>query len=290
MKRYHRSVMTREVIEYICISESGRYADFTFGEGGHSEALIEKGASEVTAFDRDPEAVATYREGGDLKADPRLRLIQAPFSECAEHIAPGSLDGIVMDLGVSTRQLVVGERGFSFSSPGPLDMRMDTENLPPLSDWLSRISPTELARQLEKNADLRKALPLARDLLEEYRRGRVETTADLAQIAGSRSGKRHPATVIFLALRMMVNDELGEIERGIPAALRCLKPGGRLAVITFHSTEDRCVKLITRQLAAEGRVSLVLKKPLSPGRDELVQNPRARSAKLRCVEKIDDNG
>jgi len=301
MEKFHRSVMVAEAMDLLRISAQGRYLDCTFGEGGHTQAMLAAGAAEVVGLDRDREALTIYAEAGELRADPRLTLKHGRFSD-THRLFTSAFDGILMDLGVSTRQLLLAKRGFSFSQTGPLDMRMDAagESLT-LGQHLSQISAEELAEQLERNADLTRTLPMARDLLDSYRNGKITNTNELSKIMGQRWGKRHPATVLFLALRMMVNEEWEEIEAGIPAAVDALKPGARLVVITFHSTEDRVVKRLFKLLSGKcacewgaticacpkvKRVSLVTKKPLVPSREEMRTNPRARSAKMRCVEKL----
>lgn len=209
-------------------------------------------------------------------------------------------DGVLVDLGVSTRQLLKPERGFSFAVPGPLDMRMNASAGPTLDEKLETMDLEELASSFWRNADLQHPYGFARRVLEAHRAGKLKTTADIATLAGNRrEGKSHPATALFLALRMLVNDEMGEIETGIPPLLDALVTGGRLAVITFHSTEDRVVKKMFQQLAGRcicgevvclcprvEKVSLVLRKPLTASDAELHDNPRSRSAKLRVIEKI----
>lgn len=294
--------MLRECLDYLRVRPGGHYADLTFGEGGHSEAMIKAGAAQVVAVDRDTMALDQYRQAGEFREDPRLELHHGRFSEFSRLASARDLDGILIDLGVSTQQLLRAERGFSFGASGPLDMRMNASGEErTLEEMLASANVEELADALERNTDMKPALPIARALLDAYRRGTVHNTGDLAGLAKASGGKRHPATVIFLALRMWVNQELKEIEEGIPPLLDCLKPGGRLAVITFHSTEDRAVKLLFKGLSGKcvcppgkricecpkvRRVELVLKKPLEPTREELRANPRARSAKLRCVEKL----
>jgi len=300
-ERVHIPVLLAEVLEYIGLKEGGTYADLTFGEGGHTEELLRRGAARVDSCDRDGAALAHYREVGEFRADPRLVLHHTRFSDWAKQAPEGTYDGILIDLGVSTRQLLTPERGFSFAGSGPADMRMNPQEDESLLEKLKHISEKELARILEKNTDLYPSVPVARLIREAAHRGEIETTADLVKVLGGKGGKRHPATVIFLALRMWVNDELGEIEKTLNEAVRALKPGGRLVVITFHSTEDRQVKRGFRWLSgkcvcppeARGcdcpKVALVkdvTKKPVDPSREEMRRNPRSRSAKLRIVEKL----
>jgi len=300
MERLHRPVLLSEVIEIIKIKHGGVYADFTFGEGGHTEAFLRAGAGQVFSTDRDSEALRLYREHGEFRQDPRLSLFHTRFSEFKAFAGKTRFDGILADLGVSTRQLVVPERGFSFSASGPLDMRMDPASGTTLDEKLDTMDLEELASSLWRNADLKHPYGVARRVLEAHRAGKLKTTADLAALFNDRreKGKSHPATALFMALRMIVNEELKEIETGLPEAVDLLCPGGRLAVITFHSTEDRVVKKLFQELAGRcicaqhpclcprvEKVSLVTKKPFTPSAEELATNPRARSAKLRCVEK-----
>lgn len=288
-----------ECLEALQVTRCGTFLDLTFGEGGHTEAMLAGGASRVIAFDQDAQTLARYREHGALKDDPRLTLVHSRFSELGAYVPPETVDGILVDLGVSTRQLLMPERGFSFSGPGPLDMRMDPSRGQPLSAWLEKMSLDDLAIAIGKNTDMKGVYSAAKRILEAFHAGRLETTADLAALFDRPGTKTHAGTVVFLGLRMLVNDELGEAERVIPQAMDALKPGGRLAIITFHSTEDRLVKRALKLLAGKcicekplcqcprvRRGDLVFRKPLVPGPEELRANPRARSAKLRCIEKV----
>lgn len=299
MEKLHRSIMVSEVIENINLNDGGVFADLTFGEGGHTEEFLRKGASKVVATDRDGEAILRYKAEGDFAQDPRLELVHTRFSVFPIQFRQERFDGILMDLGVSTRQLLEGKRGFSFSHPGPLDMRMDSTDGQTLSDYLANISVDELADALYRNAEIPQARGIARRILERFRSGTLMSTEDLATVMGPKRGKTHPATAVFMALRMAVNEELTEIEKTIPALIDLLKPAGRLVVITFHSVEDRMVKKLFQKLAGRciceqkicqcprvERVKILTKKPLEPSANELARNPRARSARLRCVEKL----
>ncbi|MFM8270624.1 MAG: 16S rRNA (cytosine(1402)-N(4))-methyltransferase RsmH [Pseudomonadota bacterium] len=299
MEWLHKSVFLSEVTDYIGLFSGGTYADLTFGEGGHTEALIQGGAKEVWAVDRDSSAIENYLKAGALAQDPRLKLEHRRFSEFPALAGSMLFNGILLDLGVSTRQLISEDRGFTFQKPGPLDMRMDQSQGLTLQDLLERLNEDELADILYFNADLKNSRNLARKILAAFRSGQIKSTQDLADCLGKRTGKTHPATVPFMALRMAVNRELEEISDTLPQLIELLKPGGRLVVITFHSTEDRLVKRVFKQLAGrciceeliclcskEARVKLLTKKPVEPSTEELSQNPRSRSAKLRCVEKI----
>lgn len=295
----HKSVFIKESIDLMSVFAGGVYADLTFGEGGHSEALIKKGASLVWGIDRDISAIEAYQKEGLLRQDPRLVLVHQRFSEFAAKAKANSLDGVLVDLGVSTRQILSPERGLTFQNTGPLDMRMDQTAGPTLKELLENLSESELADILYQNADLTQSRALAKRIMKSFKAGTLNTTEDLADCFGIKKGKTHPATVPFMALRMAVNEELQEIQKAFPLLLDALKPGGRLVVITFHSTEDRLVKNIMKQWAGkcvchnlicqcrkEARVKILTKKPLSPTQEEQKNNPRSRSAKLRCIEKL----
>lgn len=299
MERIHRSILVNEVLDLLKPSPMGTYADMTFGEGGHTASLLGAGAGRVVSIDRDPEALARFRAEGSFREDPRLELHHARMSEFAEVAAGRQFDGIVVDLGPSTRQLTDAHRGFSFSNSGPIDMRMDQTAEGSLAEKLAEVDAESLAQFLRDYADVHPARRVAEKLLALNARGELQSTEQLAKVMGPKRGKRNPATTLFAALRIWVNDEMGEIERGFPHLIDLLKPGGRLAVITFHSTEDRLVKQLFKRLAGRCTcdeyicrckqtpiVDLTLRKALPPSDEELKTNPRARSAKLRCVEKI----
>jgi 16S rRNA (cytosine1402-N4)-methyltransferase len=300
MERLHRSIMLKEVIEFLQVRSGGSYADLTFGEGGHSEEILTQSVTEVMAIDRDLSALELYKKEGKYAGDPRLTLVHGRNSLLAEVLDGKKLDGILADLGVSTKQLLKPERGFSFQSAGPLDMRMNPTDDESLADLLNRVDAEELANMIYANAEIKTSRSLARKILDRWRKGELKTTLDLAALMPKIPGKvSHPATALFLGLRMAVNDEKKEVSDGIRSWVECLKPGGRLVVITFHSVEDRVVKhefaklsgkcICKRQPCScprEERVKLLTPKPVEPSEEELRSNPRARSAKLRAVEKI----
>jgi 16S rRNA (cytosine1402-N4)-methyltransferase len=299
MERLHRPILVKECLELLAVRPGGVYADMTFGEGGHTECLLEAGAQRVIGVDRDSETLSRYVEQGKFGKDPRLELQHTTLLEFAQQKTSQNLDGILADLGVSTRQLLTPERGFSFQQEGPLDMRMDRTSDLTLEAYLSTVSQEELAEQLERVADLKGSRRMAWKILQAFEKGQLKRTTDLARVAGGAWAKVHPATPVFMALRMIVNGEYDEVASGIPALVDHLATGGRLAVITFHSTEDRLVKRAFASLAGRcicastpcecpriPRVRLLTPKPIEPTEAELSANPRARSAKLRCVEKL----
>ena len=296
----HQSVLLAEVLEVLRPAPGLKIIDGTFGAGGYSRAFLDAGA-EVIAFDRDPTA-ARFAE--PLMATGRFRLIQDRFSAMAEHIE-GGCDGVALDLGVSSMQLDEAERGFSFMRDGPLDMRMSLSG-PSAADLVNTEEPADLARIFWLYGEERQSRRIAAALVRRRAEAPFERTLDLADtvekaLGGRRGAKVHPATRVFQALRIAVNAELAELEAGLAAAEQILKVGGRLAVVTFHSLEDRIVKAflteragrppaVSRHLppAAKGAspsFSLVFNGAHAPSEAEIAANPRARSAKLRAAER-----
>jgi len=283
----HRPVMLRETVASLNPKPGGLYVDATLGLGGHTAALLAATAPDgrVIAVDRDAEARALARERLSGFGD-RFTVVEGNFDRFDERaaLAPASVDGVLVDLGVSSLQLDRAERGFSFRRPGPLDMRMDPSQGPTAADLLRAASVDEVEEWLRRAGEERFAGKLARRLKEAA--PAMTTTADLAEVVARcvpRRGKSHPATRVFLALRMAVNREMESLDELLNRAARVLKPGGRLAVLTFHSEEDRRVK-------AAGRGGppwrAVTKKPVAASGEERAANPRSRSAKLRVLEKI----
>ncbi|MEZ5558797.1 MAG: 16S rRNA (cytosine(1402)-N(4))-methyltransferase RsmH [Pseudomonadales bacterium] len=281
----------------------GVYVDATFGRGGHSRALLDVLGpdSRVIAFDRDPEAVA---EGRALAlAEPRFDIRQGNFSQLGdllEQMDVGLVQGVIMDLGVSSPQLDDPQRGFSFRFDAPLDMRMNPDQGPSAADWLNAAAETEISRVLREYGEERYARRIAAAIVAARP---LRTTAQLAAVVSQAQPRRtpgkHDATRVFQAIRMQINDELGELRAGLAQAFAVLRAGGRLAVISFHSLEDRLVKRFFRELsqppqlprrlpvrdAAARPAALSIAGPIRAGADELAANPRARSAVLRVLEK-----
>ncbi|WP_291192271.1 16S rRNA (cytosine(1402)-N(4))-methyltransferase RsmH [Dokdonella sp.] len=298
----HVPVMLAQVLEGLRVKAEGTYLDGTFGRGGHArEVLARLGEhGRLLLMDRDPEAIANA--GRDFGADARVRIRHANFSELAawEETAAG-LDGVLLDLGVSSPQLDDPARGFSFQGEGPLDMRMDPTRGPSAAEWLAAADEKEIADVLWRYGEERMSRRIARAIVETRRSRPLTTTRELADLVartiGHRERHKHPATRTFQALRIEVNDELGALERGLAAARDALKVGGRLAVISFHSLEDRAVKQFIRgEVARPVRRGLPLPEAAPPAlvavgkaqfadEAELAANPRARSAVLRIAER-----
>ncbi|HJP97854.1 MAG TPA: 16S rRNA (cytosine(1402)-N(4))-methyltransferase RsmH [Rhodanobacteraceae bacterium] len=298
----HIPVMRDAVLAGLAVKADGRYLDGTFGRGGHARAMLERlGPSGcLLLMDRDPEAIAcAEREFG---GDPRVAIRHANFSEMNDwEEARAGLDGILLDLGVSSPQLDDASRGFSFQSDAPLDMRMDPAAGESAAEFLSRAGEREIADGLFRYGEERMSRRIARAIVARRAEAPIRTTRELAELVeralGRRERNKHPATRTFQALRLQVNDELGSLERALPAAAAVLKAGGRLAVISFHSLEDRIVKQFIRGLQpAPVRRGLprpeVAAPPLRAIGSKLVadamevtRNPRARSAVLRIAEK-----
>ena len=297
----HVPVLIDEVVEAIAPAPGRHVVDGTFGAGGYARAFLAAGA-QVTAFDRDPRA-RRFAEG----LGPQFRLIEGRFSEMDVELGEGSVDGVALDLGVSSMQLDEAERGFSFMRDGPLDMRMGADG-PTAADLVNGAEPAELARIFWVYGEERKSRRIAAAIARRRDEAPFSRTLELAEfveqvLGGRRGAKVHPATRTFQGLRIAVNEELAELEAGLVAAERSLKAGGRLAVVTFHSLEDRIVKsfLTVRagrtpagsrhapplEATAQPSFDLLFNGAHAPGDAELAANPRARSAKLRAAIRTD---
>ena len=304
----HKSVLLAEVLEALQPKAGGNFFDGTLGGAGHAAAILQASAPDGWLFgmDRDEAALeaAQVRLAGFAG---RFELRRGNYAEIAEWIPASSCDGALLDLGVSSPQLDQAERGFSFQAEGPLDMRMDRRQERTAGDWVNRADEHELARIFWQLGEERQSRRFARSLVERRKAKPFETTkqlADFIEALAPRQGKRtHPATQVFQALRMAVNDELGSLQRGLEAVVKILKPGGRMVVITFHSLEDRVVKEFgkerTRDYTFAGEVDVpelrkprvpelrwVRRKATRPGDAEQRDNPRSRSAQLRVLEKV----
>jgi 16S rRNA (cytosine1402-N4)-methyltransferase len=271
----------------------GVYVDGTVGLGGHSAALLEAGAGRVLGIDRDERALEVARERLAGFGD-RVELVHADYRQLPDVLARrglGAVHGVLVDLGVSSLQLDDASRGFSFRQAGPLDMRMDQSRGESLAEKLAAVSEAELADVIYEFGEERKSRRVARAIVEARDRGALASSTELASVVRRAAGggewqRVDPATRTFQALRIWVNGELEGLDAFVEAAVGTLVPQGRLAVIAFHSLEDRVVKRTSRRLAADGVVRLVTRRPIVPGDEEVARNPRARSARLRAMEKV----
>jgi 16S rRNA (cytosine1402-N4)-methyltransferase len=302
----HIPVLGPEAVGMLQPRDGGIYVDATFGAGGYSRAILDIPGTRVIGIDRDRSAVAG---GFDLvdRSDGRLTLVEDRFSNLAAICTGqgfGAVDGVVMDVGVSSMQLDEAERGFSFRLGGPLDMRMGHDG-PTAADVIARASEADLANIIYIFGEERHSRAVARAIVAARQQAPIVTTralADLvAKVVWSKPGEIHPATRTFQALRIFVNAELDELHLALSAAERVLKPGGRLVVVSFHSLEDRIVKNFLAERGKSGGGSrhlpevsqaapsfiILTKRPLTPGDGEIAANPRARSAKLRAAERTD---
>lgn len=304
----HTPVLLDEVLAGLAVQAEGRYCDATFGRGGHSAAILARlgPAGRVCAIDRDPEAIAAGR--ARFADEPRLALVRGPFGRLGELVRAvgweGGLQGVLLDLGVSSPQLDEATRGFSFMQDGPLDMRMDNESGSSAAQWLARAGEREIADVLFTLGEERFARRIARAIVAARATAPIQTTRRLAELVAAavptREPGKHPATRAFQAIRIHVNRELEEAQAALPQAVGLLAPGGRLCVISFHSLEDRLVKRFMRREAqgdpvyaglpdvpahARPRLRLV-GGAVMPGAAEVASNPRARSAVLRVAERL----
>ena len=291
----HVPVLFKEVMDFLRVRPGGTYVDCTVGLGGHAEGLVRRLGSggRFIGFDRDPEALVLAKARLDRVADelgseaPGVTLIGEAFSSVGQHVQRASVDGLLADLGVSSLQFDEARRGFSFQAEGPLDMRMDTRSGATAEQVVNGVSERELADLIYEYGEERRSRTVARAIV----RGRpITTTAQLARIVASavppmKGHRIHPATRTFQALRIYVNRELDEIRALFEAAPQLLKPSARLAVISFHSLEDRIAKDSLREGAAKGIWTILTKKPVTASEEEVEENPRSRSAKLRAAER-----
>jgi 16S rRNA (cytosine1402-N4)-methyltransferase len=283
----HQPVLLDEALELLAVTPGGFYVDGTVGLGGHAAEVLRRSApgGRLLGLDRDPEALALARERL-LEFGGRVRLEQADFREIPQRLqGQAAPAGVLLDLGVNSVQLDTPERGFSFRSDGPLDMRMDRGGGATAADVVNGLPEQELADLIYRYGEERASRRIARDIVNARRRRRLRTTAELAELVRRAAGRSRrpgldPATRTFQALRIHVNRELERLGDALREIAAALAPGGRLAVIAFHSLEDREVKQAFRALHLQG-YRLLTKKPLRPGDDEVRRNPRARSARLR---------
>ena len=299
----HEPVLLAETIESLNIRPDGVYVDCTYGRGGHSREILKRLGSggRVLAIDRDPAAIESGRE---FLQDARLELVHGRFSRIVQFLAMRQLreqvDGMFMDLGVSSPQLDDAERGFSFRAAGPLDMRMDPASGPSAAEWLAAVSEKELRECLWELGEERFARRIARKIIDVRKHEPIVTTLDLVavikQAVPARRSRIDPATRTFQAVRLRINSELEELAGVLEQASEAIRVGGRIVVIAFHSLEDRIVKRYFRNLcrpavtpmkdADAPGFHLLTRKPIRPQEEEIKRNPRARSARLRVVERV----
>ncbi len=301
-------MLAAEALSGLALEAGGYYVDATFGRGGHTALILQAVGPQgrVLALDRDPEAVAAGRQR--FADEVRLTLLHASFADLAALVPAQAHQhpcrGVLFDLGVSSPQLDDPRRGFSFRADGPLDMRMDPTLGAPVSAWLARASVDEIRQVIRTFGEERFARRVAQAIVARRDKGPLESTAELAAVVAgavrTREPGKHPATRTFQALRMFINDELGQLERGLAGATTVLAAGGRLAVISFHSLEDRAVKRFLQResqvnpalgklpvIPAEARPRLkLIGRKLRPSAEEIARNPRARSALLRVAERL----
>jgi len=297
----HVPVLLEESLNFLNVRAGGVVVDCTLGFGGHSLAIAKRlgGSGRLICFDRDEQAMELAKArlaglaselGGEM---PTVEFVGRPFSEIAEVISPGTLDGLLADFGVSSMQLDEAHRGFSFRSEGPLDMRMDTRSGLTAEQVVNQADEEDLANLIYEFGEERRSRRIARAIV---RARPLSTTAELARVISAvappiKGEKIHPATRTFQAIRIRVNDELGEIQtllRSVTgSAGSLLKPGGRVVMISFHSLEDRLVKDSFRESARLGELEILTKKPVTAVEQEALRNPRSRSAKLRAAERIE---
>jgi 16S rRNA (cytosine1402-N4)-methyltransferase len=300
--------MLEASVAALAVKPAGVYLDGTFGRGGHSRLILQRLGPQgrLIAIDRDPQAVAFAKE--HFAEDGRFMIVKGSFARMAEIAAAarvsGQVDGVLLDLGVSSPQLDQADRGFSFLQDGPLDMRMDPTSGQSAAAWLAQVEVKELARVLKEYGEERHAMRIARAIVQAGQQAPIRTTRELAEIVARANPSwekgKHPATRSFQAIRIHINQELEELRQALMQVLEVLAPGGRLAVISFHSLEDRLVKRFMReqsrgdpfpaglpvtrdQLQPAMRLSA---KPRYPDAQELAHNPRARSAVLRVAERL----
>jgi 16S rRNA (cytosine1402-N4)-methyltransferase len=295
-KQVHVPVLLEDALEYLNVRPGGVYVDATLGLAGHSSAIARKlgKAGKLICFDRDPEAMAKAKARMDEVAAelgdqmPKVVYVPRAFSEASQEIKPGSIDGLLADFGVSSLQLDEAHRGFSFRSDGPLDMRMDTRSGETAGQVVNEENENELADLIYEFGEERRSRKIARAIV---RARPITTTAELARVISAaapsmKGDKIHPATRTFQAIRIRVNNELGEIQSLLKSAGSLLRKNGRLVLISFHSLEDRLVKDAFKEAKDAKIFEVLTKKPVIADEEEQRRNPRSRSAKMRAAQKL----
>lgn len=294
MAKFHEPVLLKEVIEFLKVKRGEKYLDATLGGGGHTAAILKSGGI-LLGIDSDPEAIGAARSYLASACPPgkhsSWRLVSGNFKDLYQIAKKEkflNVSGILFDLGVSSYQLNQGERGFSFGREGPLDMRMDPNLKVTAADLVNGLNKGELNELFTKFGQEQRSRRLAEALVRARKIRPIKTTRELAAIISQvapRKGRLHPATRVFQALRIAVNDELNNLKKVLPQAEDLLKPKGRLVVISYHSGEDRLVKTFFKAETEREHLKIITKKPVRPTEEEIESNPRSRSAKLRVAEK-----
>ncbi|MCX5834149.1 MAG: 16S rRNA (cytosine(1402)-N(4))-methyltransferase RsmH [Deltaproteobacteria bacterium] len=308
---FHKPVMVREILESLHCKSGGLYVDGTVGGGGHALAILRASSPDgiLVGIDQDNDALSESEKILQAFGERKI-LVKGNFADLDRILARlhiGEVDGLLLDLGVSSHQIDTIERGFSFSSDAPLDMRMDRDRKVRASDLVNGLAEKELARIIREYGEEIRAAKVARAIAERRKIAPLKTTSELASLiakavgGAGRRGRIHPATRTFQALRIAVNEELKNLHGAILRSVPCLKKGGRFSIISFHSLEDRIVKNAFRSLekgcicppdfpvcscGRKPQLKVLTKRPVSPGPGEIVENPRSRSAKLRTAERI----
>lgn len=288
MSDYHTSVLLQETIDGLKIQKGKRYIDATLGAGGHTREIVARGGA-VLGIDQDSDALKEAKKNFN---DLPVTIVYGNFAHLiaiARENGFGRVSGIVFDIGVSSHQLNSAERGFSFLQDSPLDMRMDMNLHVSAADLVNGLTKKELAELFMKYGEEKFAHRIAQNIIRQREKMPIVTTKDLADLIYRSypvKGKIHPATRVFQALRIAVNDELHSLEDALPQALELLESKGRIAVITFHSLEDRIVKHAFKKFEEKGLGIIITEKPIEPSREEEEENRRSRSAKLRIFEKL----
>jgi len=288
----HQPVLLNEAIAYLQVKKGGQYLDATAGLGGHARAILEalSKTGHLIVLEKDEKSFKLAQENL-VRFGLQVIFLKSDYRNLADALRErniGRFDGILFDLGLSSYQLGDASRGFSFLADAPLDMRFDQGQSLTAGEVVNRFSERELVRIFQEYGEERRARVIARKIVQKRRKGSILTTKELSRLAmeGTRRGRIHPATRVFQALRIFVNDELGALQEALPQALGSLKKGGRLVVISYHSLEDRIVKHFFRREQENSHLKVITKKPIVPQLEEIKSNPRSRSAKLRAAEKI----
>ncbi len=295
----HQPVLLKEALHYLNIQPDGYYIDGTFGQGGHAREILKRLGEngKLLAIDKDPAAIRTAEQDPSFQ-DPRFLIKHGSFTQMQEWVEQagwqGKVHGILLDLGVSSPQLDIAERGFSFLKEGPLDMRMNPDTGPDAATWIRQVKEQTLAQVLKEYGEERFAKRISSAIVQARKKKKITTTTELAEIikhaCPSRERKKHPATRSFQGIRIFINRELDELHTCLSQCINALAAGGRLIVISFHSLEDRIVKQFMRTQekmpTGEQRFQRITKKAVRPEWPEIKENPRARSAILRVLEKL----